>query len=125
MGNTTQLKPVRASIDLIYECPQCKSEQWFTQEEAKTKGYKFICCGKTYVLRQVNKVDVKCHFVKKVKSRKKAQVIDPCTTKVVKCLMGIGYEKARAMELANLACIAEPWESDIALLVKTALAQDE
>ncbi len=61
-NSTLKIKPVGYSVDLKYQCPVCSSDLWVTKEEAKTDGFKIVCCGKALELEPVRKFTLHVDF---------------------------------------------------------------
>lgn len=57
-----KIKPVGYHVDLRYQCPICQSDLWATNEEAKTPGFRIVCCGKSLVLETVAKCSLEVIF---------------------------------------------------------------
>lgn len=63
MKNSTQkIKPVGYNVDVRYVCPECGSDLWATRDEAKTPGFRFVCCGKALETEPVAKFTLNVQF---------------------------------------------------------------
>jgi hypothetical protein len=60
-------KPTGYNVDLKYQCPVCGSDLWATRDEAKTPGFRIVCCGKALELETVSKFTLHVDFANEVK----------------------------------------------------------
>jgi len=58
------LKPFDAYIVFKYKCPDCEEIHWLQEKEAKTSGFKVVCC-KSHEIETIANFVVRINFTKK------------------------------------------------------------
>src|SRR5690606_23122306 len=107
MKNSTQkIKPVGYNVDLKYQCPQCGSDHWITQQEAKTTGFRIVCCNKQMVIEPVHKFTLDVVFKSQLNTPTQtvvqAQVTDSLKNgrEALNKLIKLGFEGVKYQTLA-------------------------
>lgn len=63
-----ELEPKKFDLCLIYKCPKCKDDNWFSAEEIKCRSG-FVCCGKLWKVRPIQTVKVAITFNKTISTK--------------------------------------------------------
>ena len=122
------LKPSKANVDLIYTCPQCKSEHWVKPKETRLVGKILCSCDTLMELMPIVKVNV--DPVYEVKEQPEVVLTHKTTKKVggleqqaIEQLIGFGWTQTEAKKLLDRALQKHTYHT-LAELVKAAMQEE-
>lgn len=116
------LKPIRANVTWIYQCPICESELWVTYDEAKTKNYKVICCSEAHRIQRIRGVKVSPIFNEP--NLKIVSVDNLVEQEVIEMMQKLGYTKIKARRLIKQVINKYGFITEKGKLLKLSLAED-
>lgn len=83
------LKPKKFDLHLIYNCPQCGSDHWYSPNEIKSRPV-LICCNTVYPIKPMKKATVNINYEGVEKPKPKPSIIK-IPDKAIRILAGYGF----------------------------------
>lgn len=78
------MKPISFDIEFKYKCPKCGSIFWITTKEAKTPGFKIVCC-EVLEIDTIKKIQTKIEYAK-------TESFDSIVNEAYNTLRSMGYK---------------------------------
>jgi len=125
MKKYKNLKPIDFDINLIYKCPECKSEHWLSLKETSTKNFRVVCdCDTIFKVKPIEKIDIIYQTSEELNSapiKEPVQelpidFVDRCAT----ILVGYGFTKDEAKNLVYSTHKINP-STDISAFIKSCI----